>query len=320
MSYDECVSRIDSLPTPSLDVRDLRVVLAVQRAKTTAAAAELLHLTQSAVSRALAAAETHAGVALFDRSPRGLEPTAAGRLLIDEAPKLLGALCSVEHRLKAPQSSMRRIRVVASCAMIYPWLTRAIVRLERASPDIRIDVRPELADHVAEGFEAGKLDAAFVTGRPPPGLPREAMFEDELVFVAAADHPLAQRDTLDPDALLDQVLLVPNARSEDDWFLRSLFGRRRPRLRVRRLPITEAMIELARAGFGIAVLSEWIIGRYLEGTEHGLRVLRPSHGPLLRKWSLVHRPEIADVAPQLRDMVLACRPSPRSTRSRSRSR
>lgn len=315
------MARIDSLPTPSLDVRDLRVVLAVERAKTTAAAAELLHLTQSAVSRALAAAETHAGVALFDRSPRGLEPTAAGRLLIDEAPKLLGALCSVEHRLKTPQSSVRRIRVVASCAMIYPWLTRAIVRLERASPDIRIDVRPEHADHVAEGLQAGKLDAAFVTGRPPPGLPREAMFDDELVFVAAADHPLAQHDTLDPDALLDQVLLVPNARSEDDWFVRSLFGRRRPRLRVRRLPITEAMIELARAGFGIAVLSEWIIGRYLEGTDHGLRVLRPSHGPLLRKWSLVHRPEVADVAPQLRDMVLASRPSPRSARgSRDRVR
>ncbi len=305
------MARIESLPAPSLDVRDLRVVLAVHRAGTTAAAAKLLHLTQSAVSRALAAAEAHAGVELFERTTRGLEPTAAGRVLLDEAPQMLGSLCSIEHRLKSPLAGPRRIRVVASCSMIYPWLTRAIVRLERASPDIRIEIRPELTDRVTAGFEAGKLDAAFVTGRPPKGLPREQLFEDELVFVAAAGHPLAVDDTFDPDALTEFDLLAPAVRTEDDWFMRQLYGRRRPRLRVRRLPITEAMVELARAGFGLAVLSEWIVDRYLQSPDHGLRVLRPTTGPLCREWSFVHRPELGDLAPRLRDMVLASGPPTR---------
>jgi LysR family transcriptional regulator for metE and metH len=61
-----------ALPAASrLDTRDLRLVLALAGAGTTAAAADTLHRTQPAVSRALLGAEHRLGVRLFDRTPRG---------------------------------------------------------------------------------------------------------------------------------------------------------------------------------------------------------------------------------------------------------
>ena len=102
--------KASEIPSPRLEVRDLRVVLALATSGTTAAAAEVLHITQSAVSRALAVAEDHAGAELFTRTPRGLLPTEAGDALLDAAPALLSDLVDIERRLRHPAPRRRTVR------------------------------------------------------------------------------------------------------------------------------------------------------------------------------------------------------------------
>src|SRR5689334_17872409 len=86
---------------PRLGVRDLQVLLAVARARSTARAAETLHLSQSAVSRAILSAENKLGARLFDRTVRGLAPTPAGRRLIDAAGPFLAQLADLESVVAA---------------------------------------------------------------------------------------------------------------------------------------------------------------------------------------------------------------------------
>src|SRR5688572_22893302 len=66
LTYTRCVKRIDAT-MPRLDLRDLQVALAIEKAGSTARAAKLLHLTQPAVSRALLLAESKLGLPLFQR-------------------------------------------------------------------------------------------------------------------------------------------------------------------------------------------------------------------------------------------------------------
>jgi LysR family transcriptional regulator for metE and metH len=90
-----------TLAAPSrLETRDLRLVVALARARTTAAAGKILHLTQPAVSRALVGLEQRLDATLFERTPRGLEPTHAGRTLLASAPSLLQELNALEAQLQ----------------------------------------------------------------------------------------------------------------------------------------------------------------------------------------------------------------------------
>jgi LysR family transcriptional regulator, regulator for metE and metH len=296
------------IASPQLDVRDLRVVMALAAAGTTAAAAELLHITQSAVSRALAVAEDHAGVELFTRTPRGLLPTAAGARVLEAAPSMLADFVALERRLREPEPRPRRLRLVAECFMAYPWLTQVILGLRKRAPGIQLDMPIEHSMGAVEALVAGQIDAALLTSRPPRELPWLDLFTDELVFLVSKAHPLAAAVSLRPRDIAEHVLLAPNARSEDGWFMREVFGARRPRLRVERLPVTEAIIELARAGLGIAVLSEWVAASYLHAPESGLRALRLQKGPLRRRWRLAHQPEVASVVPHLVAAMGAARP------------
>lgn len=312
-----------SIPaSPQLEVRDLRVVIAIGSAGTTAAAAERLHLTQSAVSRALQVAEAHAGTALFTRTARGLVPTEAGAAVLSAAPALLVELAALERRLRAPAPKPRRVRLVAECYMAYPWLAEVVLSLRRTASGVRIELPIEHSQRAGEALSAGELDAAMLTSPAPKGVLSQALFEDELVFLVSASHPLAKKAALAPRDVAESTLLVPNARGGDGWFLRQVFGSRRPRIHAERLPVTEAIVELARAGLGVAVLSEWIAAPYLRGPESDLRILRLEKGPLMRRWRFAYRRDLAALAPLLTDAILGARPvtrlgAPRHTRGKS---
>lgn len=296
---------MNRIASPKLDIRDLRVVLALAESGTTSAAAERLHLSQSAVSRALAVAEEHAGVELFARTPQGLVPTSAGEALADRAPSMLGGLVALERRLKEPPPKAQRLRFAAECHMAYAWLTKVVVELGRVAPEIELRLPPEHVHDTRAALTSGAIDVAMVMGRAPKGMTSWALIEDEMVFLMAPDHPAAEG--LTPKALRTHTLLASSARNGDHWFMRAVFGSRPPRLTVRRFAVTEAVVEFARAGLGIAILSEWVASAYL-GPGSGLVVRRLPKGRLLRPWRLAYPPSVAPMAELMATAIEAALP------------
>ncbi|MCP3100772.1 LysR family transcriptional regulator [Myxococcus sp. K15C18031901] len=286
-------------PTSSLDVRDLRVVLALATAGTTAKAAARLHLTQPAVSRALLGAEEKLATRLFDRTPRGLVPTAAGRQLIEGASRLLVELGDLERGVRAPEPAPTRLRLVCGCYTAYHWLPSTLLSLRQSLPGLEVRLAVEHTRDPIPALEAGDIDMALVTTSTVPRerLETRTLFTDEIVFVLAAGHPLARKKTLTrADLQAHPLLTSPTPPREDVWFVSRVFGRERPTLRVERLPLTEAILDMARAGLGIGMLSEWIIGPHLrDGT---LVTRRLGSGPLVRTWRLAYRRQVE--APALR--------------------
>ncbi|MHA7630432.1 LysR family transcriptional regulator [Corallococcus sp. M7] len=287
-------------PSPRLDVRDLRVVLALASAGTTARAAAALHLTQPAVSRALLAAEERLGTRLFDRTPRGLVPTPAGQELVAGATRLLVELGDLEHRVRAPVAPAIRLRLVCECYTAYHWLPSALVTLRKSLPGLHLSLAVEHTQDPVSALVAGELDVALLTTSAVPraGLESRPLFSDEIIFVVAASHPLASRRALTREDLRENTLLTGQTpAAESHWFTTQVFGRERPRLRVERLPLTEAILDVARAGLGVAVLSEWITTPHLGKGD--LVVKRLTTGPLKRPWRMAWRKEVGDAALRL---------------------
>lgn len=303
---------IDAPPSPALDVGDLRLVIALASARTTAKAASLLHLSQPAVSRALIAAEEKLGARLFDRTPRGLVPTEAGSRLAAEAMPLLVSLADLEQRARAPIAAPLRLRVVCECYTAYHWLPSVLVTLRETLPNLRVDLRVEHTSTPAQALAAGDIDVALLTtSRAPRGAFEErTLFEDEVVFLVSPSHPLAKKKALTRGDLRTSTILTSRAPAEESrWFMTRVFGRERPRLRFERLPLTEAILDMTRSGLGIAVLSEWIAGPHLGRGD--LVAKRLSSGPLLRPWRIAYRREIAAAAERLRGALQATVPHAR---------
>jgi LysR family transcriptional regulator for metE and metH len=295
------MNRIALPPNPRLDSRDLRLVAALAAAGTTAGAADRLHLTQPAVSRALLAAEHKLGVRLFERTPRGLSPTEAGAALLDGAPRLLAELQALESRVRGPAEAMQPLRLVCECYTAYHWLPSALQGLRASLPGVDLRIAIECTHDPLAALLAGDIDAALVSEAPTPRSRRlvdRPLFADEVVFVLAASHRLAARGTLARADLLGETLLTSRLPTRDmAWFHKPMAAARAAPLSYQVLPLTEAVVDFARAGMGVGVLSEWVAGPHLQRGD--LVARRLATGPLRRPWRLVWRKEVEAAATRL---------------------
>ena len=285
---------------PRLDIRDLHVVLAIAGARSTAKAATALHLSQSAVSRALLSTEDKLGARLFERTVRGLAPTLAGQRLIDAAGPFLAQLADLETIVATSTDQTVHVRLVCECYTAYRWLPSALAKLRPNLPSLDVTLAVDHTNAPVAALLSGDADIALLTTTPVRGrLNEEPLFSDEIVFVAGASHPLATRSTITPADLRDSVLITSATTppAEAQWFYTRVFGRRIPKLRFLRFPLTEAIMDAARAGMGIAIMSEWIASSYLSSGD--LVIKRLKNGPLLRPWRIAFRPEFAVPAGRL---------------------
>src|SRR5882757_8818020 len=105
-----------------LEVRDLELVIALAESGSTVGASTTLHRTQSANSRGLLGIEDKLGTRLFDRKPRGLALTAAGRRLVGAAGPMLAQLVALEDHVRTGTAGAVPLRVVCECDTAYRWL------------------------------------------------------------------------------------------------------------------------------------------------------------------------------------------------------
>lgn len=297
---------------PRLCVRDLDVVLALARAGSTVKAAASLHITQSAVSRGLHLAEQKLGVALFQRTPRGLIPTSAGKRLIEGAGPVLAGLVALEARAVAPRTEPVELRLACECYTAYRWLPSTLASLRTSWPGrapLVVKLMPEHTAAPATALAAGELDVALLTtsSTRSPVIERP-LFDDEIVFLLSATHPLAAEPWLTRRHLSEHPLITSNQtpKPEVRWFVEAVFGKSKPRLESLQFPLTEAIVDAARAGMGIAVMSEWIAGGYLPSAD--LRVMRLKGKPLRRSWRIAFRRESEEGATVLARALSAAAP------------
>jgi LysR family transcriptional regulator for metE and metH len=279
---------------PVLDLDDLTLVLALAESGSTVRASAVLHRAQSTVSRRLLAVEDKLGARLFDRLTRGLALTAAGRRLIDGAGEVLARLASLEEEVRTGRAGETPLRVVCECYTAYRWLPSTIAELRAILPALEVTIALEHTASPVKALLAKEVDLALLTTAKVSGaLVEEPLFADEIVFVVAACHPLARRAALSASDLRKYPLisLATTPEPERQWFVRQVFGRSSPRGEGLRFPLTETVVDAARAGMGVAAMSEWVARAYLPAGDLVAKRFREKR--LQRPWRIAYRKEVS---------------------------
>ena len=245
-----------------LERAHLEVVRAVERQGSLTAAAETLHLTQSALSHTVRKLEDQLGVAIWYREGRSLRPTQAGAYLLSVANRLLPQIDQAEERLKQfAQGERGTLRIGMECHPCYQWLMKIVSPYLAAWPAVDVDVKQK--------FQFGGIGALFgyeidllVTPDPlyKPGLIFEPVFDYEQVLVVGPGHPLRQAAFVRPKQLSDETLITYPVETERlDIYTQFLTPAGISPRRQKSIETTDIMLQMVASGRGVAALPRWLV-------------------------------------------------------------
>lgn len=198
-----------------LKIRHLRTLIAVAESGSLVRAADAMSVTQPAVSKTVTELESIVGCHLFERMPRGVKLTSAGRLLLLHAGIGLRAIREGLDALEIGEEGERPAVIVGALPNVATTvLPPALLRLAIAQPRAHVTVRTGSNAQLIAALRQGVLD--LVVGRLAEpsnmqGLSFEHLYTEPLVLVTRAGHVLARGKTLDPLVLRQHRLLLPDA-------------------------------------------------------------------------------------------------------------
>ena len=274
-----------------MNLNHLAIFRAVAANGSVSAGARQLHISQSAVSKQLGEFEQTLGMVLFDRMPRGMRMTEAGRLLLGYANRLFTIEAEAEHALgDLRQLARGRIAIGASRTIGAYLLPRVLAEFRRRYPDVDLSLTVEATHSIESKLLAGEIDIGFAEGTISRDLLYYTEFaEDELVLIAAPSHPVMARAPLPVYALVDYPLLMHEVGSGTRAVTEQALANRRIEVRpAMTLASTEALKQTVATGIGLAILSAQAIRTELEARSlavvpiKGLRLRRPLYRVELR--------------------------------------
>ncbi len=273
---------------PALEMRDFRLVDVVLRLGSLNKAATALGRTPSALSHQLAELERRIGASLFTRVGKRLVPTALALGLHPHARAVLAESRRAEERVAGRGAAHETLRLTTECYSCYTWLAPVMRQFRTLHPDVRIDLRTRTTLSPRDALLAGRVDVALVCSADEDRRLRYwPVFADELVAIVSPDHEWTQRGYVSARALAAEHLIVaPVAKGRGR--LGPLFAAAgvTPRS-VTRIPMTEAILEMAREEIGVGIVPRWAARTYLSA---GLvRSIRITRNGLNRDWRAAAR-------------------------------
>jgi LysR family transcriptional regulator for metE and metH len=275
----------------ALDIKILRMLVAIDRHGNLTRAAQSLGITQSALSHHIKETERRTAVELFHRVGKRLHLTAIGEELLQAAKAIVSEVDRIEADLALfREGSGPVVRLGTGAYACHDWLPRFIADL--ASQGGRFDI--EILDNslsypLIKAVIDGKVDIAICGGDiDDRRVRRHHLFDDELVAVLPAVHSLATRRHLEAADFAGETYLsystIPEKGFEDERFFRP--ARVMPQ-RWRRAGDVAMIVEMVRQGLGVSILSRWAVEPALRTP--GLALKRLTGKGLPTTWQAVTR-------------------------------
>ncbi|MFY0401346.1 DNA-binding transcriptional regulator YeiE [Pantoea dispersa] len=245
-----------------ITLRQIEVFTEVLKSGSTTQASQVLALSQSAVSAALADLESQLGVQLFDRVGKRLVLNEHGRLLYPRAVGLLEQAIEIEQLFKEDNGA---IRLFASSTIGNYLLPGMIAAYRRDFPTLPLELSVGNSQDAINAVADFRVDIGLIEGPcHEPDIISEPWLEDELVVFAAPDAPLLRQPvTLETLAAASWILRERGSGTREivDYLLLSHL----PQFQLgMELGNSEAIKHAVRHGMGISCLSRRVIADLLE--------------------------------------------------------
>ena len=271
-----------------MDLRQMRLFLALAQERNFARAADKLHMTQPPLTRQIRAMEEGMGVPLFIRTPKGVDLTAAGQALLDEVPNLLSlARLAEERAVRAGQGLAGKLEVGIFTASVLDVIPQLLTRFHAERPDVQIGLHTMTKVEQLEALRERRITVGFNRLVPESAdIAVDAVLREKLVVGLYETHPLCAKKTITLRDLEDQPMIlypnVPIAGLAQE--IGNAFQRHKLRLRIEQeVEDVLTCVALVSSGFGVCITTE---------PATNLRLPRMVYRPLR--------------APDLRDVELAC--------------
>lgn len=259
-----------------IEFRHLKTIRAIHQAGGLARAADLLHITQSALSHQIKGLEDQTGVELFVRRSKPLRLSAAGQRLLRLAEKILPEIEALEQEFEGlREGSAGRLHIAIECHACFEWLFPVLERFRKTWGEVDVDIRPGLAFDALPALQKEEVDLV-VSSDPEdlPGISFKPLFDYEPVFVASSQHPLAQKPYVEAADFRDEVLITyPVDRSRLDVFTELLTPAKFEPKSIRQVELTAVILLLVASNRGVAVLPDWVVREVKTSTDYVTRPL-----------------------------------------------
>ena len=173
------------------------MLVALDQLRSVGKVANLLSITQPAVSKMLGSLESGLGMHLFERGSGGMTPTEYGVSFIGHAREVLLQLTEAQEDLRALQEGrISRMALGVMPAATLNLLPRFIIELEARVDDVAVSVREGMIENLLPALRNGELD--FMVGvlpnrSVPSEIETETLYSDPFVIAVRQEHPLAMR-------------------------------------------------------------------------------------------------------------------------------
>ncbi len=250
-----------------LERTHLTILREVDRQGSLTAAANVLCLTQSALSHTMKKAEQQLGTALWKKEGRHLRLTQAGQYLLSLANRLLPQFEHAESRMhQYAQGQRGTLRIGMECHPCYQWLIKVVSPYLLQWPDVDVDVRQK--------FQFGGVGALFgyeidILVTPDPlykaGLRYEPVFNYEQVLVVHSGHRLAREPYVVAQQLSSETLITYPVEIERlDIYNQFLSPAGCAPATHKEIETTDMMLQMVAAGRGVAALPRWLVDEYAD--------------------------------------------------------
>ena len=264
----------------NLEMRHLRAVRAIHNAGGLSKAADMLNLTQSALSHQIKGLEDQVGIDLFVRRTKPLKLSVAGMRMLKLADRVLPEVQAAEEDFRGLLSGKAgRLHIAIECHACFEWLFPVLEAFRKAWPDIDVDIRPGLAFDALPALVREEVDLV-VSSDPEehPDLEFSPLFDYDPVFVASSQHALAQKEWIEAKDFRDEVLITyPVDRPRLDVFSQLLMPAKVEPRSVRQIELTAVILLLVASNRGVAVLPDWVVREVRYNSDYVTRPLT-EHG------------------------------------------
>ena len=288
-----------------LNLRQVEIFHAVMVNGTTQRAAEVLHISQPGISKAIQELERQLGFALFHRTRRRLVPTAEAHFYFREVEESFAAL----SRLRSAAARIRdfgsgEIRIATLSALSTNIVPRALVRFRKRHPDVSITLQTHMSSTVKELVAAGQFDLGLAADEiDVSGVEAQTLSTFRGAIALPDTHPLCRKAHMEPQDLNDQdfIALSPEDTTRQD--LERVLDSAGSRVKtVLETPFANTICAMVQAGMGIGfinpICAEPFLGKGI--------ALRP-FVPALEFRTLLVRPPAVPPSQIVRDCIDAFR-------------
>jgi DNA-binding transcriptional LysR family regulator len=251
-----------------MELRQLEYFVAVAEEANFTRAAERVHISQSGVSAQVRQLERELGAELIDRSTRTASLTAAGIAALGPARAALAAAASLRHAVDDVNELIRgRVVVGMVTACTVTPLFDALAAFHLAHPGVEVALSEDSSDRMIDQVRAGVIDLALVgcAAAPPVEVESLSIVSEGLVGLVPRDHPLAKLTKIAlADVVAHPLICLPPGTG-----IRTVLDQAcahhglQPTVALQ-ASAPDAVIDLARRGLGVAILSESMAAQHLD--------------------------------------------------------